>query len=118
MASRVNTKFLLILAVCTIFVVGVLGGLFYLQYRGDAERHIRRGDELMAAGDYRAAYRAYGRAVSKNRSSKEYLAKMTDALLQVEPDNRDDASSLYGTRIGALQQAITYHGEEAYNSEG
>ncbi|MHC5002620.1 MAG: tetratricopeptide repeat protein [Planctomycetota bacterium] len=113
MASRVNTKFLLILAVCTIFVVGLVGGLFYLQYRGDAERHIRRGDELMQAGEFREAHSAYGRAVSKNRSSLEYLEKFTDALLQIEPRNTDDAKDLYAKRLGALQQAVRYHGDEA-----
>lgn len=113
MASRVNTKFLLILVVCVVFVAGIAAGLFYLQYRGDAERHVRRGDELMQSGEHRDAMRAYGRAVSKQRSNPAYLEKFTDALMRVVPESRDDANELYLQRLGALEQAIRYRPTDA-----
>ncbi len=50
MASRVNTKFVLILTSTVLVGVVIVGGLWVLQIRGDSSRHIKKGDAYMAEG--------------------------------------------------------------------
>ncbi len=57
MASRVNTRFILILVVSVVAALGIVGGLWALQMRGDATRNIRAGDEYLAQGEFKKAWR-------------------------------------------------------------
>jgi tetratricopeptide (TPR) repeat protein len=103
-------KFVLILATATICALVLLGGLWYVRVKTDAERHIRVGDEYMQAGDARGAFKAYGRAVSKDQANLGYVDKMEQALLQIKPNNREDANALYGSRIDILRHRLRYQG--------
>ncbi len=71
MASRVNTRFLLILAVALMAGGGIVGGLWFLQMRADATRNVRAGDEFMAQGEFKKAWKYYGRAVDKQPANLE-----------------------------------------------
>ena len=48
MATRINTRFVLLLAIAVSTAFGIVGGLWVLQIRGDTSRHIEAGDALMA----------------------------------------------------------------------
>ncbi|MCH6552487.1 MAG: hypothetical protein IH804_10850, partial [Planctomycetes bacterium] len=109
MASRVNTRFVLILAGFVVVALGIVGGLWGLQMRGDATRNIRTGDEYLAQGDFKKARSHYGRAVSKEPTNVEYVAKMEAALLQIRPQTTDEARELYRERLGILRHRVRYN---------
>jgi tetratricopeptide (TPR) repeat protein len=113
MASRVNTKFILIL-VCGLFITAMmLGALYYLRVRNDTTRHIKAGDQLMAEGDYEKAMKTYQRAVGAEPSNMGYLAKMEQALLKMTPETATRASELYSMRVGVLHHAVRYRPDDA-----
>ncbi len=108
MATRVNTKFVFILAVALLAATGIVGGLWVLHIRGDTSRHISAGDEFMAEGEYERALKEYGRAVDKEPSNMGHLAKVETALLAIRPTNRDQAAEYDEMRIGILRHRTTY----------
>lgn len=108
MAVRLNSKFLIIimLAVCAAGVV--VGGLWYLQRRGDVTRHIRAGDEFMERGDYERASQFYGRAVHRMPANMAYLEKMRDAVSRMRPDTNTAAQTAYDLWIGTFSHEASY----------
>lgn len=112
MAAKVNIKFIGILFVSVTIAVGLIGGLWILQYRSDATRNVVAGDEFMAAGDFRMAKDMYGRAVFKDQTNREYMRKYEKALLSIQPESRDDARELYESWLAVLGSEVTYRGME------
>ncbi len=108
MASRLNKKFALTLAAISLAAVAVLGGLGLLFYRANTTRHIKAGDQLMAKGDYEAAFKEYGRAVAKEKSDLSHLRKFEQALLRIRPQTQEQAKQYYGQFIGVFQHKIRY----------
>ena len=106
MATRINTKFVLLLGIAVFTAAGVVGGLWFLQIRGDTGRHLKAGDAMMAearaleaAGDdvgasviFEKALNEYGRAVSKEPADLGHLRKVEEALLSLRPMSRDQAN--------------------------
>jgi len=109
MASRVNTRFVLILVLVVMAAVAIVGGLWFLKIRTDATRHVRTADEYMQQGEYRMAMRFYERALGKEPSNLEFLGYMENALLQIQPDTANEAQELYGRYISVLRHAATHH---------
>ncbi len=108
MATRINTKFILILTAIVFAAVGIVGGLWVLQLRGDTSRHIRGGDALMAEGEYERALKEYGRAVSKEPAELSHLAKVEQALLSIRPASQDLANEYDSMRISILRHRVRY----------
>ncbi|MHC4414837.1 MAG: tetratricopeptide repeat protein [Planctomycetota bacterium] len=108
MATKVNRKFVLILTAAVFMVAVLVGGLWVLQRRGDTTRHIKAGDQFMAQGEYEAALKMYGRAVFKEPSNLDHLAKMEEALLSIRPQTRDQASELDDMRVGIFAHKARY----------
>ncbi len=103
MATKVNTKFVMIL-VLTIGLAGaIVVGLGVLKARGSVERNIRAGDEAFARGDYQTAFNAYGRAAHKDQGNLRSLRKLEDTVLRMVPQTDDRAQELYGTLLGILR---------------
>ncbi len=113
MATRVNTKFVLILVIATLTVAGLGCGVWFVQYRRDAGRNARAGDEAMAAGEYEQAYKMYGRAVYKEPWNLAYVDKLEDALLRIRPASHDRAVELDIERIMILRHRTRYQPKEA-----
>ena len=109
MATRVNTKFVLLLMIVIFTILGGVGALWFLQMRRDAERNVRQGDVAMAAGDYEMAKRMYGRAVHKEPWNLAYLDLLQDALDgNLGTQSVRDAEASIGVLLAAL--AVTgYH---------
>ena len=108
MASRLNTKFALTLAAISLAAVVVLGGLGLLAYRANTTRHIKAGDQLMAKGDYEEAFKAYGRAVAKEKSDLSHLRKFEQALLHIRPRTQEQAEQYYGQYLGVFHHKLRY----------
>ena len=104
MASRVNTKLILILTVSLFGAGGVIGGLWFLQMRGDASRAARIGDEFFAQGELEKAKDYYQRAVGRAPGNLEYLQKLEDAILLFQPSTTDEAALWYKTWLTVLRQ--------------
>jgi len=95
MASKVNTKFVIILAASLVIVFGGLAGMmFYMQLRS-GDRLVRKGDELFAAGEYKLAAEKYSRAVNKDQSRLDWIEKWRDALVKTTPPNQAQYTDAY-----------------------
>src|SRR5262245_61883876 len=104
MASKVNTKFLVTLAVAFIAAVGIIAGLYVLQMRNSVERNVRRGNEALAEGKLAAAKDFFGRVVDKDPGNVECLEKVRTILLQLQPQTPLEANTYYREYVGTLRQ--------------
>ena len=100
MAQKLNRK--LVFVVGSLVLLVVLGGAvtLVLRYKYDADRHVRAGDEAMAAGEFKKAADAYGRAVSKKASNLDYLGKLREAIAKVTPATDNEARERYQQLLG------------------
>ena len=99
MATQVNKKLIFYITVFFGAAIVILGGLWFLYARGDASRNIRRGDALMAEGQYEDAAKQYARGVSKEKSNLEYLDKWEASILAIVPPTQTEAKSRYGELV-------------------
>jgi tetratricopeptide (TPR) repeat protein len=113
MASRINTKFILILIIITGVLFGLVGAVWYINIKTNVDRLVRQGDEFAQQGDYRKAARLYERAIAKDPGSAAYLQKMEDAVLAIRPDTADEARTRYQEFISILKHGATHHPHEA-----
>ena len=107
MASKVNSRFVAILACVLIILFGGVTLLAYVSITRSGDRYIRKGDEAMAAGDVKKAASFYERAVGKKggRTKREWLEKWRGALLQTVPENPLDYSKAVQFHAG-IERAI------------
>lgn len=108
MASRFNTKFAFTLAVISMTVVVILGGLGFLAYRANTQKHITAGDEFMAQKDYKSALKEYGRALDKEKSDLSYLAKYEEALMKIRPATPNQAAEYYSRFLSIFNHKLRY----------
>jgi tetratricopeptide (TPR) repeat protein len=127
MATRINVKFVLIVAATLCIAAGVVGGLWVLQRRGDTSRYIRNGDQMMvearaleAAGKrseanamFEQAFKQYGRAVSKEPADLSHVQKVEEALLCIRPETQDQADEFDMARRSILQHRVRYRPTDA-----
>lgn len=104
MASKVNTKFVLIAG--SIIVVAVIGvafvGLRMMNTGGD--QNISRGDEYAKAGDLKRAINEYGRAVNKDRGNAQWIRTWLGAIEKYTPATRQQYEDMYRSEYtGALR---------------
>jgi tetratricopeptide (TPR) repeat protein len=115
MASRINLRLIIILAVVLIGAAGLIGGFFYLQHRGDAARLERQGDDAMAIGDVETAKSAYMRAARREPGTERYIEKTEDALRQIVPETVGQARERYGELIAVLRYRVNHAPSNAEN---
>jgi len=94
-ASKVNTRFVVILSVVLVVAAGAVLGLLYSVMYKSAPELAASGDKLMAAGEYEAAARQYSKAVNKEQTNAEWLRKWRDALLRLTPETTTDYEARY-----------------------
>lgn len=122
MASKVNTKFVIILVGAIVTVAVGVGALAAYSLRMSGERNIAAGDQkmaeaqqFMASGNETEAIELindaasqYGRAVNKDPSRRDWLIAWRDALLQTIPETDVEYSKQYLERYrGALDRLAT-----------
>ena len=87
MARRVNTTFLLIVALAFVLVVGGIGGFYYLVIHPNAAKLIAKGDKAFADGDYTEALKAYSRARGAQPNNVETYIKFAETLGRIQVDS-------------------------------
>ncbi|MEM7227662.1 MAG: tetratricopeptide repeat protein [Planctomycetota bacterium] len=103
-SGRVNTKFLLLLGMIVLGIIGVGGFLYALNYRGDSARNMAKAEALYQDGKLREAFEQYGRAVNKNPGDAVALEKLKKVLLQIRPESRSEAAERYSRYLGILRR--------------
>ncbi|MFO0963901.1 MAG: hypothetical protein U0625_13490 [Phycisphaerales bacterium] len=106
MASKINKKFVLVAGGFTAAAVVLLGAVLFINYAylQNADRHIAKGDALMAEGKYRDAFQTYGRAVSKKPNEIRYIEKMEEALGKTVAENAGKATEDYRQMLALKKQ--------------
>ena len=105
MASKVNTKFVIILIAGLVAVCLGLAVLAYRQHMLSGERLIAKGDELMAAGEYKLAADKYSRGVNKDQGELEWLEKWRSALTKTTPSTQSEYNEAYNRQyLGILNK--------------
>ncbi|MHC5008232.1 MAG: hypothetical protein ACYTGF_12820 [Planctomycetota bacterium] len=126
MATKVNTRFVLILTVTLFAAAGIVGGLWVLQIRSDTTRHIKAGDALMVraeaatdSGDfdggqalYEQALKQYGRAVTKDPAELSHLRKLETVLASMRPTTQSRAGELDAMRVEVLRHEVRYRRQD------
>lgn len=122
MASKVNTKFVIILVGSVVALAVGVGALAAYSLRMSGERNIKAGDariaeaqQLRSSGNEAEAIESindaasqYGRAVNKDPSRRDWLITWRDTLLQTIPETDVEYSKQYRERyIGALDRLAT-----------
>lgn len=122
MASKVNTKFVVILVGALLALAVGVGGLAAITLRMSGERNVAAGDRLvaeaeqaLAAGNQQAANELfsdaasqYGRAVNKDGTRQDWLEVWRDTLLKTTPETDVEYSKQYRERyFGALDRLAT-----------
>ncbi|MBL9031281.1 MAG: tetratricopeptide repeat protein [Phycisphaerae bacterium] len=95
MASKVNVKFVVILAAGLMLLAGGVGGAYmYVRFKS-GDRYIRKGDAAFAKGDYTAADVFYSRAVAKDQTNLDWLVKWRDARMRMIPETQSKYQEAY-----------------------
>jgi len=104
MATRVNTKFVLVLCGVLLLLVGGVVGVWYVIESRSAERYVRLAEEARDAGDLRKAVSFYGRAVYRRPQDLQLLETYGDALLEAEVDSMVIARRYLQFYVGSKRQ--------------
>ncbi|MAE66636.1 MAG: hypothetical protein CMJ18_20400 [Phycisphaeraceae bacterium] len=105
MAGRLNTKFLIILVVAVVIILGGGLGLYALAAYRSIEERMTEADAFMEAGEYAAAAREYGKIVHKTNDI-EALKKFFDATRMVKVAYGPPAHAAFNQLLGAINQAV------------
>lgn len=119
MASRVNTKFVVLLIV---IVIAMLGGLFaaYRVVYKTADDLSKMGDKAYSEGNYEQARLLYAKSVNKDPTVVENLDKWIDTLERWTPDTETAYYAAFRENyMGAIHQAarVQRNDVEAYHRE-
>lgn len=107
--TKINTRFIFIVLTVLLTAGGLIGGVIYVQKRGDASRQMRLGDELMEQGHIEGAVQHYGRAVRRDPGNLQYLRTLENTLRQIRPETGDASRTYYGRLLTALRQEAMYN---------
>lgn len=107
MASRVNTRFVILLVVGVIGLLGMLVLAYSIAFKSAGDL-AARGDQFLAAGDIKQAERAYSKAVNKDTTNMEYTDKWISTLEMLKPETETEyRDRFYGDYISAIRQSAT-----------
>ncbi len=104
MATRVNTRFVVILSVGLVIVFGAVGAASLIAYTGRDERNVAKADALMALGKFEEASKLYERSVGRDRTRQDWLEKWYEALSKSTPTVRAEYDQSYDFSRNILRQ--------------
>jgi tetratricopeptide (TPR) repeat protein len=123
MASKVNVKFVVTLAVGALVVFGGMAAAAYYLLQNSAADLIAKGDQALASAEklagtpgakpeevseaFRKAADIYSRGVHKERTNVEYLRKWEGALTKYAPETRVTFDKVYMDYFNLLRQKAT-----------
>ncbi|MFG0246587.1 MAG: tetratricopeptide repeat protein [Phycisphaerales bacterium JB052] len=107
MASRVNTRFVVLLTLGVIVLLGLVV-VAYSVVMKSASDLAAKGDEFMQQGNFKQAEFVYSKAVNKDSSNIEYIDKWISSLEQLIPETETEYTSRFYTDYrGVIRQAAT-----------
>lgn len=107
MASRVNTRFVIILVVGVIGLLGMVFAAYTVAFKSAAD-NIREGERLLDEGNIKLAERSFSKAVNKDPTNAEYLDKWIDSLRMLVPETETEYRDRFNKDlIGALSKKAT-----------
>lgn len=106
MASRVNTKFVIILGVVLLALVGVAAFVGAKAMSKSSDDLVRLGDEAGKAGDWAKAASFYGRAVNKDQRNAQWIKRWIDAMEHQTPSSRQAYQDLYFSQYLTALRAL------------
>ena len=119
MASRVNTKFVIILIVAVVAMLGMLFAAYSAVYK-TADDLVALGDKAMVEGDTDLARKLYSKAVNKDPTVAENINKWISSLEQWTPETETAYYDAFRIDyLGAIRQAsiVQRNNLEAYHRE-
>lgn len=107
MASRVNTRFVILLIVGVLGLLGLTLAAYMVAFKSAAD-NVSEGDRLLAEGNVKLAERAYSKAVNKDSTNVEYINKWIESLEMLVPETETEyRERFYGDFIGAISKKAT-----------
>ncbi len=91
MPARVNTTFVIILALAIVVLVGGVGLIWMFVIRTDPQHQIQRGDEFAEVGNWSKAVEYYGKALRNKRDDVDLILKYTDGVSKLTTSTAIDA---------------------------
>ncbi|MCR9076635.1 MAG: hypothetical protein NXI07_11420, partial [bacterium] len=79
MASRVNTRFVILLIVGVLGLLGLTLAAYMVAFKSAAD-NVSEGERLLAEGNVKLAERAFSKAVNKDSTNVEYINKWIESL--------------------------------------
>lgn len=105
MASRVNTRFVVLLVVGVVVLLGMVALAYSVAFKSASDL-AKRGDQFLAAGEIKQAERAYSKAVNKDTTNVDYFDKWISTLELLIPETETEyRDRFYGDYIGAIRQS-------------
>ncbi|MAO23166.1 MAG: hypothetical protein CMJ25_20630, partial [Phycisphaerae bacterium] len=89
MASRVNTRFVVLLTLGVIVLLGLVVVAYGVVMKSASDL-AAKGDEFMQQGNYKQAEFVYSKAVNKDSSNIEYVDKWISSLEHLIPDTETE----------------------------
>ena len=108
-AQKANTKLIKILIVSFVILLIGGGGAFVIVGMRGAQTNISNGDSQIADGEYKKAWKSYGRAVRKEPNNLVYIGKLKEALALIVPVTRTEAMQMYDEYVRALVHEARYN---------
>jgi tetratricopeptide (TPR) repeat protein len=105
MAARVNTKFVVILAVSLVALVGIAGLVAYQAMKKSAGDLAEEGARAFAAGNYVEATKFYSRAVNREQKNIGFINKWIESMEKITPADARDAGDKFQEYMLAVKAA-------------
>jgi tetratricopeptide (TPR) repeat protein len=107
MASRVNTRFVVLLVGGVVGLLGLVLVAYMVAFKSAAD-NIREGDRQLAEGNVKLAERAYSKAVNKESTNVLYLDKWIESLEQLVPETETEyRDRFFGDYTGSISKKAT-----------
>ena len=101
---KLNTRLLTIASLVTVILIGVVGGLVYLKFKGGVTRNMAAAQAYLEEGRHTKALRSVGKVLyseSGNQDAHELRIAIYEDMV---PTTNERAASLYREYIGAISQ--------------
>jgi tetratricopeptide (TPR) repeat protein len=106
MASRVNTRFVILLIAGVVALLGLLILAYSVAVKSAGDL-AKRGDQFMQEGDYKQAELAYSKAVNKDVTNTENIQKWIDSLEKIVPETETEYTDRFRDYLGAIRKTAT-----------
>ncbi|RMD61581.1 MAG: tetratricopeptide repeat protein, partial [Planctomycetota bacterium] len=103
MTTKVNARFVLILAASITILAGLVGFLGWQALTKSGEDYVKLGDAKAAEGDWEAAQEAYAKAVNHDQTRVDWIEKWDDALLRTRPESVTEYLDRYKQHLQILR---------------